>query len=462
MSTNAPAPSPAPVPPTLIIQDAIKRKYDDLVSALSHTEAQAAPAGKRRKRSPTVSASLPPMERLVIAAKYFTRAVNPFMDIAEAMLYGPDHHWSARAVSCPSNTIVIPSSELERQQLCIRAFDKMFGTVPDLLEVVKHLFLEASSKPGRWKKLVKQMQAAAKSARTADTNGLKHQLSYVLPNPLKEALVPPVLKQESKSDRRFILPWSDHMLLPPLVLSPSPVSGTSTDETGATETAVTGAQTELLNRLVAGRVELTATAFPSFFWEEGSYNPDDLDHGLLRGHLILRIPGVCNARVHEVFKIDREMIGYAGVQARTMMSTSEWSPRDGSYSYEELFKSIVNLFADPDDPWAKETLDWFQRNIFGDAINDSNASRESVPDASANILAQRIARRKGLPLCSKLFIYALFTLRYQTEVTVDWKPSPTAYNALRLNPYELAINLHDHFPQAVLSSSHHRIPFSSV
>lgn len=44
-----------------------------------------------------------------------------------------------------------------------------------------------------------------------------------------------------------------------------------------------------------------------------------------------------------------------------MLSTAEWKPRDGSYDYEALFTSIVNLFEDMEDPWAKETLAWYQR-----------------------------------------------------------------------------------------------------
>lgn len=70
---------------------------------------------------------------------------------------------------------------------------------------------------------------AATSARTNDTGGLKHSLTYVLPNPTKHALLPAIPKKESKSDRGpthpmlryYILGWPDRLKLPPLVLSPS-------------------------------------------------------------------------------------------------------------------------------------------------------------------------------------------------------------------------------------------------
>ncbi|KAJ7635898.1 hypothetical protein B0H17DRAFT_1217204 [Mycena rosella] len=125
MSTNAPGPGPAPAPalalataaaPTLVIPDAIKRKHHDLVSALGPVQEEgAAPAAKRRTRSPNSALQVPPLERLNTAAKFFTHAVSPFLDISEVMLYGPEHHWSPPAVSCPSNSITIPPSELEQQ-----------------------------------------------------------------------------------------------------------------------------------------------------------------------------------------------------------------------------------------------------------------------------------------------------------------------------------------------------------
>ncbi|KAJ7635899.1 hypothetical protein B0H17DRAFT_1217205 [Mycena rosella] len=297
----------------------------------------------------------------------------------------------------------------------------MFSTVPDLLDVVKHVYLEIPTKRKQWDLLVKAMQSSARSARTADTNGLKHQLTYALPNPTRDVLAPPILKQESKSDRGvthsvlryLILPWDHRLSLPP----PAPLRAQpSTDNTEATiamtvdtlNATGTPAQNEFLKCLVAGTVELKASEFPSFFWEDNSYDPNDLDKGLLRGHLLLRVlrhiwtargsalcgldngevPAICNARAHGVFVVDPEMIAYAAVQARTMLSTSEWKVRDGPYDYKELFESILKLFADPDDPWAKDTLQWYQRQVFGDATVDDSHT-DSASDASSNILAQQ-------------------------------------------------------------------------
>ncbi|KAJ7115218.1 hypothetical protein C8R44DRAFT_928204 [Mycena epipterygia] len=406
-------PPASPLPPRSLLPlcpPPLKRKHDDIVDALRVGTLVGSQA-KRRKRA--ANAVLSTEERLVAIGKYFMRAMHPFMDISEPMLYGPEHHWSTPATDAPSNTVVIPASELARQRLCIAAFDKMFALAPDLLEVIKALFLE-ESKPEQWNCLVKMLQKAATSARTSDTGGLKHCLDYVVPNPLKH---------ESKSDRGLthpmlrhsLLPWAERLQLPPLVMPTSEQDGGSSAEPAidqsvgadSTEPTVPTARNELLDRIVANRLELTAEDFPSFFYAEGSFDPNDLDKGLLRGISSPldgaksalfglsdgRLPPICNARLHGTLTADPEMIGYTGVQARTMLSTAEWKSRDGAYDYEALFTSIVNLFEDPEDPWAKDTLAWYQRMVFDGVTNHSQPMSEPTASASSTVLAQRAARR---------------------------------------------------------------------
>ncbi|KAJ7718663.1 hypothetical protein B0H16DRAFT_1738836 [Mycena metata] len=123
----------------------------------------------------------------------------------------------------------------------------------------------------------------------------------------------------------------------------------------------------LLKSIVVGTHEITERDYPSFFYEEGSYDVNDLEKGLLRSNALPRIlrhvlvgpksainglrdsiPSGCDARPHGVFKISPEMLGYAGVQ--------DWRRPDGQYNYDKLFKNIVNLFSDAEDPWVVETL----------------------------------------------------------------------------------------------------------
>ncbi|KAJ7113508.1 hypothetical protein C8R44DRAFT_881815 [Mycena epipterygia] len=426
MTSNTPPIGPpstsAPTVATPTMPAPLKRKYDDIVAALNPVAGQV--QAKRRKRAS--SAVLTTEERLVAIGKYFVRAVHPFMDVNEPMLYGPEHHWSTPTTAAPSNVVVIPAAELARQKLCITAFDKMFALAPDLLEAVKQLFLEIQSNPERWNALVKMLQKAATSARTSDTGGLKHCLDYVVPDPTKHVLMPPIPKAESKSDRGlthamlryFLLPWKDRLQLPPLIMPtadgrgsaepvvPEPVGRDSTEPTAPV------ARNALLELIVANRLKLTADDFPSFFYAEGSFDPDDLDKGLLRGEFMLRVfrhiwtapksalfglsdgrlPSICNARLHGATVAVPEMIGYTGVQARTMLCTAEWKSRDGPFDYEALFTSIVNLFEDAEDPWAKETLAWYQKMVFDGVTNDAQPPSEPTSTASSTVLQQRAAR----------------------------------------------------------------------
>ncbi|KAJ7077955.1 hypothetical protein C8R44DRAFT_896104 [Mycena epipterygia] len=221
--------------------------------------------------------------------------------------------------------------------------------------------------------------------------------------------------------RHFLLPWAERLQLPPLVMPTSEQDGGSSAEPAidqsvgadSTEPTVPTARNELLDRIVANRLELTAQDFPSFFYAEGSFDPNDLDKSLLRGEFMLRVfrhlwtapksalfglsdgrlPPICNARLHGTLTADPEMIGYTGVQARTMLSTAEWKSRDGAYDYEALFTSIVNLFEDPEDPWAKDTLAWYQRMVFDGVTNHLQPTSEPTASASSTVLAQRAARR---------------------------------------------------------------------
>ncbi|KAJ7468187.1 hypothetical protein FB451DRAFT_1401433 [Mycena latifolia] len=329
-----PAGSAAPTVPTVVLPGPVKRKYDDMVAVLDIPAAKS--ASKRRKR----------------AAK-----------------------------------------QLEEQQQSVKAFDLLFSIIPDLLDVVKQLYLDIPTKPVQWDNLIDLMRSAvtavpitaATSAQT-ETGGLKHCLEYGLPNPTKDVFDPLIIKNEIKSDRGvvnltlryLILPWSLRRLLPPLAILPHPPSITTSRDMDE-DASATAACNDFLARLAGNNLDLTAAEVSAFCYEEGTYDPENMDHGLLHSHLLLRVlwhmwttpssalfgleDGLSprsNAKYHGVFQVLPEMIGCAAIQARTMIATDDWKRQHGSYNYEELFNTIVNLLADPDDPWVEETLAWFQ------------------------------------------------------------------------------------------------------
>ncbi|KAJ7938970.1 hypothetical protein B0H13DRAFT_2301171 [Mycena leptocephala] len=103
------------------------------------------------------------VEKLISTSKHYTRAVHPFRNLGSVMLYGPEKHWGTPPETAASNEVTIPASELEWQEQGIAALDKLFSVAPELLEVGKLLYLEASYKLKQWDGLVSMMRTAATS-----------------------------------------------------------------------------------------------------------------------------------------------------------------------------------------------------------------------------------------------------------------------------------------------------------
>ncbi|KAF7374196.1 hypothetical protein MSAN_00301500 [Mycena sanguinolenta] len=406
-STESLPTNPVATPTLPTLPPAVKRKYDEIRESFP-TNGRS--KKKRAKRSPNAQRTA--AERLDSVARYFVRAVHTFKNISSVMQDAAEHRWGSPAPDEPSNEVRMPASERARQQANIAAFDAMFTVAPDLLEVVKHFFLECSSCPDNWNHLTSSMHASATSARTSDTGGLKNCLHYVLPNPAQHVMHPPVATTDPKSVRGLahpilrylILGWPDRLRLPPLVF---PTINSAVEAVGTPDDG----PNEFLDRIVNGNVEIKNDALPSFLWAEGAYNPENFDKGLLRGEFPLRvlrhiwtgprsaingldkgIPAVCNARLHNKYTVDEYMIANAVVQARGMLSTRDWAPRDGAFDNEKLFDQIVKLFSKKDDAWVIETLAW---QVFGDyeapAVDDPEETAE--PSPADDILAQRAARQ---------------------------------------------------------------------
>ncbi|KAJ7738801.1 hypothetical protein B0H16DRAFT_1729772 [Mycena metata] len=394
MSPPNPVPAVVSAPASTVttsslLSTPLKRKYDELEQELVPGKK----ASKCKKKS--TFTSMTPIEQLLSLAHFFPRYVHPFMELGDVLLYGPEKHWGA------ASTSDLPAAKIKRQKSHVESSTPM------------------QTKDQGSDQLVQQMCTAATNSRTLDTNGLKHELTYVLPNPHKDILKPPIPKEESKSEgglvhpmlRQFILGWNDRALLPPLVFKSSRIVTVAATASAATipDDSAPGAATPpsdtspeavaLLKSIVAGTHEMSEQDYPSFFYEEGSYDADDLEKDLLRGDALPRIlqhiwvgpksainglrnsiPSGCNAKLHGVFKISPEMIGYAGVQGRTTISTKDWRARDGKFHYEKLFQKI--------------TLAWFQEEVFGTNTGPNAPSdAEEESEAADPVLLQRAARR---------------------------------------------------------------------
>ncbi|KAF8209249.1 hypothetical protein K438DRAFT_1930109, partial [Mycena galopus ATCC 62051] len=164
------------------------------------------------------------------------------------------------------------------QDFCEAAFDERFSVAPELLDVVKMIFLEVKTKEDNWNNLVKMTETAP-------------------------------------------------LVFPTLTSVPVVNATNESDESN-----------EFLAQLVNDTVELKNDELPSFLWADGSYDPGNYDQGLLRSAFLLRvfrhiwtgpssalcgldegIPPVCNARLaNNKFTATPRMIGCAVVQVRAM------------------------------------------------------------------------------------------------------------------------------------------------
>ncbi|KAJ7222725.1 hypothetical protein B0H12DRAFT_1241080 [Mycena haematopus] len=382
--------------PTVPPPTAAKRKFDEIIASMPQNKR--ALTKKRAKRDTMETKSA--LDKLVSIARYFVRAVNPYMDVGLALFYGSLAHWGPAEAPDPTNAVSVPESERVEQQKHAKAFDKMLAKSPGSLDIMH----EFNKEEEQWVQLVSMFREAASGARQNDTSGLKHKPHYILPIPHVDSLVPKIPETVTKSNRGLNHPMLRDALIPwPLRLQIHAKAALPADAPEDAEPAPTPEATAALKALMKGKTidkkpALTGKVqyeYPSCFYAEGTFDATDPEKGLFRSHFILRIlrhiwtapasalhgvkkpPKICNARAHGQFSITPEMLGYACGQARTLLSTSDWTIKDGSYDYEAMFNNIVLLFeADPTDPWAVETLEWLTKGVFGggDASDDENGS----------------------------------------------------------------------------------------
>ncbi|KAJ7032121.1 hypothetical protein C8F04DRAFT_668433 [Mycena alexandri] len=227
----------------------------------------------------------------------------------------------------------------------------MLATSPSTADVIREFWKDSA----QWACLQKMFREAATNARQSDTTSLKHKLHYLLADPL-QSLVPKITEGGSNK--------------------------TQESETGPVPTAAatTALKALMKAKTVDGKKNAhTAGQYPSCFYSEGSYDPRDPSKGLFRSPFLIRVarhiwttpttafddsgkvPKNCKARAHAQLTWEGEMTGYICGQARTVISTSDWTSKDGAYNYERMFKSAIKLFEKKDDAWVTDTLAFYQR-----------------------------------------------------------------------------------------------------
>ncbi|KAJ7849746.1 hypothetical protein B0H13DRAFT_2402198 [Mycena leptocephala] len=358
LSSSSSAPAIAVAPPLT----AAKRKYHEvLVSLSASAPAEPQKSNKRAKREPydTKSPGRRPagLRRSIPCTRFDCN-----LDVGMVLAYGAARHWNPPPALVPSNTITIPQSYVPQHA---DAFDKMMGQSPGCLEVVREFY--AAEDGTHWTQLVKLRISQA--ARQQDTHDLKAFAEYVLAE--NENIIPASAKGPSKSG-----PW--HWPPSSSARRPRPEDAEEEENAGAAKVPeLSEAAKKALHSLLHNGTDIDASEFPSCFWDDDKYDSDDTEKNLFRSQFLARvarhiwtgpstayqrakaIPKRCKARTHGVCTMTAEMLGYG----RTILSTSDWDTLDGLFNYEDMLEAILALFkTNPQDPWAVETLAWYQES----------------------------------------------------------------------------------------------------
>ncbi|KAJ7071615.1 hypothetical protein C8F01DRAFT_1111242 [Mycena amicta] len=226
----------------------------------------------------------------------------------------------------------------------------------------------------------------ARDTRQYDTGEYRNKDQLIVPN-TSDRLYPP-LSADTKADRGEshrvlrleLLGWRNRLLLPPVSYK---------------EPTDVLAGFELDQQLTGGTFEFKDTVLPSCF-----YAIELILRYMLTGpkSMLARVdrPGPCNARLMNIWTITPRLVAYAAVQARTMLSKSDWTSQDGSYDYTKLFALVLEIFAEEDlTDWSRETLAWLQSEVFGtlSAPSSSPSNNSNDDDDDDEITVQRRARR---------------------------------------------------------------------
>ncbi|KAJ7835823.1 hypothetical protein B0H14DRAFT_2795269 [Mycena olivaceomarginata] len=160
---------------------------------------------------------------------------------------------------------------------------------------------------------------------------------------------------------------------------------------------------------------------PAFLYPRNHpYNKDNIEEKLLEGPLpitaakqiyqgpsaALQEPGFHRGRAGNAARNGQDTLGprdvaYVCTQVYFSLSNlSTWAARDGKFSYNDFYWSIVDIFEGGE---GEEILANFNHHVFGDTAGAAANDTDQVPEVSAydQLAAQRAAKRMRLAAASQ-------------------------------------------------------------
>lgn len=245
--------------------------------------------------------------------------------------------------------------------------------------------------------------------RSTDLGTLKHvSLTYLMPN--HEPLEPPINKKEDKSDRGFNHPQIARMLCPCnklIVFDEDPDTQVPTFSPTQLLT-----HCRIMSALQEGLINTTACNWPTIFYMDNVYDPDDRLKGLFCGHAAFRfythlfIGPAAAATDTVVGNVSRpsknalwgltsvtpQVIAYVHVLLYFTLSTApRWCQNVGQMNLDEMASLIIEMFSNPDN-WTCTMLAWWNKRAFPKPALPNPDSDNDI----ATIRAQRTKKTKHL------------------------------------------------------------------
>ncbi|THU90532.1 hypothetical protein K435DRAFT_256718 [Dendrothele bispora CBS 962.96] len=323
----------------------------------------------------------------------------------------------------------------QEQQSILALFNEMISYESDLEPLLAEMINQEDIET--FNNLLDEITPKVHQARTSDLNRLKTLTStFIAPNPHVKALDPPLTVSISKSDRGINHPVIAALFCPrehvfrmleelnnedSLFVHGDMESDTydifeneddseddESDEENEGDRVIIPDDTTVIDYIQQGGVELTADGMDAFLYDlrkvKAGKKVSLKLKGFLCGYILPRAyravflgpnaifeyskqksrPSV--AVLHHMVKVTPKTIAYAIVLARFSMSNVEsWSLENGSYNLRDLYDLIVRLLSNPHSLFAKQTLQWWNDQVFGGKRSNVKriAPENVVPSTSA-------------------------------------------------------------------------------
>ncbi|KAK7461455.1 hypothetical protein VKT23_008632 [Stygiomarasmius scandens] len=246
------------------------------------------------------------------------------------------------------------------------------------------------------------LDACASAARTADTNLLQSKvLVYMLKNPLRDALDPPLSSEEpSKANRGYKHDYTAKLLCPRKLRK-----GFLRDKS------------KVKKKMADGKSKVNNSSIPFFCYDQELYEDKDPWAGLFQNTLLIRCarailfgqskaldgirdltcaPGDCNAKNNGIRRVTPGFIATICCQVHFALSNTErWQASNHDFGYQQFHNDIVDKFVfKEDDDWADDTLHWWDTQVYGQVPDDDNDNLEDSDAESGDEAEQMEERRR--------------------------------------------------------------------